>query len=125
MIETSQHTAHFKKSQAAKKLLRFSDSKSILNAEKMPNHEEDIFDEEDWTPFGEDRPLKAREGALTPAPWSCGRCGQANETLIDLSSGYNQEYVEDCAVCCRPNLITVNIDPESLIIMLANVLEDD
>jgi len=91
----------------------------------MPNHNEDIFDEEDWNPLEKGRPLMAREGALTPAPWLCARCGQGNETLIDLSSGYNQEYVEDCAVCCQPNLITVNIDPESLIIMLANVLEDE
>jgi hypothetical protein len=89
----------------------------------MPDHEEDDFDEEDWNPFEESRPLKAREGALTPTPWHCARCGEVNETMIDLYSGYSQEYVEDCSVCCRPNLITVAIDPESLVIVLRNELE--
>lgn len=29
---------------------------------------------------------------------------------IDLSAGAEQEYVEDCPVCCRPNVIRVEID---------------
>ncbi len=89
----------------------------------MPDHDEESFEEDDWNPFEEDQPLKAREGALTPALWHCAGCGESNETLIDLSNGYNQEYVEDCAVCCRPNQITVTIDPESLVIALRNELE--
>jgi hypothetical protein len=89
----------------------------------MPDHDDDDLNDDEWYPFEEGRPLKAREGALTPAPWHCARCGEANETMIDLYSGYSQEYVEDCAVCCRPNLITVTIDPESLVIALRNELE--
>jgi hypothetical protein len=89
----------------------------------MQNPDDDEFAEGDWNPFDDEEPLIAKEGELTPAPWFCARCGEANETEIDLSAGYNQEYVEDCAVCCRPNLITVTIDPESLVIALRNVLE--
>jgi hypothetical protein len=89
----------------------------------MQNHSEENFAEDEWRPFDEEEPLVAKEGELTPAPWFCAACGEANETQIDLSSGYNQEYVEDCAVCCRPNLIAVTIDPESLAIALRNELE--
>jgi len=88
---------------------------------QMPD--EDEFAEGDWNPFDEEKPLVAKEGALTPAPWFCAGCGEANETEIDLSAGYQQEYVEDCSVCCRPNLIAIGIDPESLVIALRNELE--
>lgn len=43
----------------------------------------------------------------------CALCGEANETLVDPSSGFRQSYVEDCAVCCRPNLLRVVIDRET------------
>lgn len=89
----------------------------------MPNDEHDNFDEDDWLPFGDEEPLIAKEGEVTPAPWACAGCGEINETAIDLSNGYDQEYVEDCTVCCRPNVITVTIDPESLAIALRNELE--
>ena len=29
---------------------------------------------------------------------------------VDLSAGEEQEYVEDCPVCCRPNRLRVAID---------------
>jgi hypothetical protein len=89
----------------------------------MSSHDNGNFVEDDWQPFDDEEPLAAKEGELTPVPWACAGCGEANETQIDLSNGYNQEYVEDCAVCCRPNLITVTIDPESLVIVLRNELE--
>lgn len=39
----------------------------------------------------------------------CPYCGETIELLIDLSEP-QQEYVEDCSVCCRPIIITVNSD---------------
>ena len=39
----------------------------------------------------------------------CPYCGESISLLID-SSVENQEYVEDCQVCCSPILISVNID---------------
>jgi hypothetical protein len=36
----------------------------------------------------------------------CPYCGERIELLIDLSVDH-QEYVEDCSVCCRPMVITV------------------
>ena len=38
--------------------------------------------------------------------WSCACCGEINEVLIERPAGERQEFVEDCPVCCRPNVIT-------------------
>jgi hypothetical protein len=40
----------------------------------------------------------------------CDACGEEIVIPLDLSAGENQEYVEDCPVCCRPNIIHVEID---------------
>ncbi len=45
--------------------------------------------------------------------YACAYCGETNETLVDPSGGVKQVYVEDCAVCCRPNVLSIQIDPES------------
>jgi len=42
----------------------------------------------------------------------CVYCFQVNETMVDTTAGMRQEYVEDCQVCCRPNLLTIAIDPD-------------
>jgi hypothetical protein len=44
------------------------------------------------------------------ASYVCDACGEEIVIPIDLSAGESQEYVEDCPVCCRPNLIHVEID---------------
>ena len=43
------------------------------------------------------------------ATYTCSACGEEIVIPIDLSLGSNQEYVEDCPVCCRPNVIHVEI----------------
>jgi hypothetical protein len=42
--------------------------------------------------------------------YRCAVCGEENETFVDLSAGSAQSYVEDCAVCCRPNILHIMID---------------
>jgi len=42
--------------------------------------------------------------------YCCDHCGEEIVVPIDLSGGSDQEYVEDCPVCCSPNLIHVEID---------------
>jgi hypothetical protein len=32
----------------------------------------------------------------------CPYCGEPTDTFIDEGGGDVQEYIEDCAVCCRP-----------------------
>ena len=36
------------------------------------------------------------------ATYICGACGEEVVIPVDLSQGDEQEYVEDCPVCCRP-----------------------
>ena len=43
----------------------------------------------------------------------CGYCGEANSTFVDVSQGSEQSYIEDCQVCCRPNVLRVQADPAS------------
>ena len=45
--------------------------------------------------------------------YTCIYCFEQNEVLIDVSGGTRQEYVEDCQVCCRPNLLMVEFDSKS------------
>jgi hypothetical protein len=44
----------------------------------------------------------------------CGFCGETVETSVDASAGVSQRYVEDCAVCCRPNVLQVTVDPDTM-----------
>ncbi|NNJ24669.1 CPXCG motif-containing cysteine-rich protein [Alienimonas chondri] len=39
----------------------------------------------------------------------CDACGEEIVVPADLAGGASQEYVEDCPVCCRPNLLTVTV----------------
>ena len=46
------------------------------------------------------------------AAYTCGECGEEIVIPVDLSAGAVQEYVEDCPVCCRANVIRVEIDEQ-------------
>ncbi len=46
------------------------------------------------------------------ASYVCDACGERIVIPIDLSAGAHQEYVEDCPVCCHPNLVHVEIDED-------------
>jgi hypothetical protein len=48
---------------------------------------------------------------LTEKPISCPYCGEIITILVDHSL-LEQEYVEDCQVCCRPMLLSVSVDTE-------------
>lgn len=47
------------------------------------------------------------------ASYDCPACGEEIIIPIDLHAGREQEYVEDCPVCCNPNLLRVSLDPEN------------
>ena len=46
------------------------------------------------------------------ASYICDSCGEEIIVPLDLSAGNHQEYVEDCPVCCRPNVIQVTVDED-------------
>ncbi len=39
---------------------------------------------------------------------SCPYCGEPIELLVDYSVD-SQQYIEDCQVCCRPMIVTVEV----------------
>ena len=45
--------------------------------------------------------------------FQCASCGEWNDTSVDESAGRRQSYVEDCQVCCKPNLLRVEYDSSS------------
>ncbi|MGF1569833.1 MAG: CPXCG motif-containing cysteine-rich protein [Nodosilinea sp.] len=53
------------------------------------------------------------------AEYYCAVCGEPNTTFVDLSAGLSQSYTEDCQVCCRPNLLYVTVDEQSLTVDIA------
>ena len=48
--------------------------------------------------------------AETDALVTCPYCGEAVEIALDPGSGDDQEYVEDCEVCCQPWRVSVTYD---------------
>ncbi len=41
---------------------------------------------------------------------TCPYCGETVTMVLDPASGSEQDYVEDCEVCCRPWQVTVRYD---------------
>ncbi|MGD1904157.1 MAG: CPXCG motif-containing cysteine-rich protein [Geitlerinemataceae cyanobacterium] len=48
------------------------------------------------------------------AEYYCAFCGEPSTTFVDISAGLSQSYVEDCQVCCRPNILYVRFDEDTL-----------
>jgi len=53
--------------------------------------------------------LRSIEAIMT-AGFQCAGCGEWNETNVDSSAGMRQQYVEDCQICCKPNVLQVSWD---------------
>ena len=45
--------------------------------------------------------------------YPCAFCGEDNDVLVDATGGPRQTFTEDCAVCCRPNLITLRFEGDN------------
>ena len=68
----------------------------------------DLPDEEGWTTDRIDEEFPLGDGdADTEAFVQCPYCGEVNEISLDPGSGVDQEYTEDCQVCCRAWLVRV------------------
>jgi hypothetical protein len=56
-----------------------------------------------------DAPRADRFAATEPVTLHCPYCGEGFDSAVDTSGG-DQQYVEDCAVCCRPIVVNVTVD---------------
>ena len=60
----------------------------------------------------------------TTADYTCAYCGETSTTFVDLSAGSNQRYVEDCQVCCRPNILYITVDEDTLTVEIQTEYEE-
>ncbi|MCA8916454.1 MAG: CPXCG motif-containing cysteine-rich protein [Planctomycetes bacterium] len=49
----------------------------------------------------------------------CDSCGEEIEVSLDPSAGSQQHYVEDCPVCCVPNVLDISWDDDGLAVVRA------
>ncbi|MEL6303102.1 MAG: CPXCG motif-containing cysteine-rich protein [Pseudomonadota bacterium] len=52
-------------------------------------------------------------GLLAECTASCPFCGEVIDLFVDTSAG-DQQYIEDCFVCCRPIQISVTVDGDEV-----------
>jgi hypothetical protein len=60
----------------------------------------------------------------TTAEYYCAFCGEPNSTFVDISAGMQQSYVEDCQVCCRPNVLYLLVDEDTLEVEISTDYEE-
>jgi hypothetical protein len=64
-----------------------------------------------------------RDNYLMEAGFQCAGCGEWNSTAVDESAGRRQSYIEDCQVCCKPNVLRAEYDTGSQEFFIAAALE--
>ena len=60
---------------------------------------------------------------MHPASYQCAGCFEWIETTVDETGGSRQQYIEDCRVCCKPNVLTIRWDPSAAEYTIAAELE--
>jgi hypothetical protein len=53
------------------------------------------------------------------ASYTCESCGEEIVVPIDPLAGAEQEYVEDCPVCCRPHVLLVRVERDGTVSLTA------
>ncbi len=56
---------------------------------------------------------------LDEATYICDSCSEEIVVTVDRSAGPEQEYVEDCPVCCHPHVIVVRLERDGTITLEA------
>ncbi len=62
--------------------------------------------------YSDDEGELGEADAETEATVICPHCGESVEITLDPSGGDQQEYIEDCEVCCNPWSVVVHFDVE-------------
>jgi hypothetical protein len=63
-----------------------------------------------WPPLRDDDPHGDEGEFTTEASITCPWCGAENLIAIDPGGGVDQDYIEDCQLCCRPCRLQVTFD---------------
>ena len=59
------------------------------------------------------KPKRKRRRPVDEGAYTCPTCGERIIIPLDRSGGTEQQYVEDCPVCCNPNVIHVEFFEET------------
>jgi len=62
-------------------------------------------------------------GKAMSSGFQCAGCGEWNETTVDDSAGRSQTYVEDCQICCQPNVLRLEWDQQAQDYVIHSELE--
>ncbi len=54
----------------------------------------------------------------------CPYCGEAVEITLDPGSGSQQDYIEDCYVCCRPWHVSVTYNEDGSAVVHVDASDD-
>ena len=68
------------------------------------------FHAEDGAMFDDDEERADDEVLVTEAEVTCPYCGEDATISVDPGGGEEQDYVEDCPVCCRPWVVHLRWD---------------
>jgi len=71
-----------------------------------------------------DEPARSVAGACEEASYVCDSCGEEIVVPLDVSEGALQRYVEDCPVCCNPNVIHVRIGDNGAVTLWSEPEQD-
>ena len=58
------------------------------------------------------RRKRRQRDSSVEATYVCDVCGEEIVVPVDPSAGKSQQYVEDCPVCCSPQVIRVEFDED-------------
>ena len=61
---------------------------------------------------------------IEPVVIQCPYCGESYETTVDLSAG-SQQYIEDCAICCRPIEIALRVGDDGELLDVSTSTDRD
>lgn len=53
---------------------------------------------------------RKRREATIESSYVCDVCGEEIVIPIDVLAGESQEFVEDCPVCCHPQMIRIEVE---------------
>lgn len=81
----------------------------ITSFPPSPMHDDDFLDDDAL--LDEEFPLGDGVADLAGVV-QCPYCGEEVEISLDPGSGNDQQYVEDCQVCCRPWQVSVSYDED-------------
>ena len=56
---------------------------------------------------GMKRKKRRRSRPADEGSYVCPTCGESIVIPVDVTAGDDQRYVEDCPVCCNPNVVHV------------------